>query len=186
MIPRPESELLVELALELEPASVLDVGTGSGALALAIADELPDCAVVATDVSADALAVARANAALLGFEERVRFERGTLPAIDAVDLLVANLPYVRDDEWPALQPEITKFEPRGALLAGADGLATIGALVAALGGTGGSAPRAHAVGLEVGQGQADRVAELLAAAGFTTETRADLAGIERCVVGRLR
>src|SRR3954468_2947408 len=97
LIPRPETELLVELALELEPANVLDVGTGSGAIALAVADELPKAEVTATDTSAGALEVARANAARLGLSERVRFIEGTLPdAGGAFDLVLANLPYVAE------------------------------------------------------------------------------------------
>jgi release factor glutamine methyltransferase len=80
LVPRPETELLVEVALERRPGRVLDVGTGSGAIALAVADELPDAAVVATDTSAGALEVARANAARLGLDGRVRFEQGTIPA----------------------------------------------------------------------------------------------------------
>src|SRR5690348_9439503 len=79
LVPRPETELLVELALELRPERVLDVGTGSGAIALAVADELPECEVTATDTSAGALAVARANAERLGLADRVRFLDGTLP-----------------------------------------------------------------------------------------------------------
>src|SRR5215213_6988247 len=82
LIPRPETELLVELALELAPATVLDVGTGSGAIALAVADELPECALTATDTSPGALEVARANADRLGFADRVRFLEATLPGDD--------------------------------------------------------------------------------------------------------
>src|SRR5439155_11167133 len=101
LIPRPETELLVEVALELpEGARVHDVGTGSGAVALAIKDERPDLAVSGSDVSAAALDVARANAARLGLD--VVF--GAEPDFD-VGLVVANLPYVREDEWPGLQPE---------------------------------------------------------------------------------
>src|SRR5919106_4366413 len=102
VIPRPETELLGELALELGPGRVLDVGTGSGAVALAIADELPECEVVATDTSAAAFEVARGNAERLGLAERVRFFEGMLPSEDtgwvgdegaeAFDLVVANLP----------------------------------------------------------------------------------------------
>ena len=91
LIPRPETELLVEVALELAPATVLDVGTGSGAVALAVADELPAHEVTATDTSADALRVAQANAARLGLE-RVKFATGTLPARGSFDLVLANLP----------------------------------------------------------------------------------------------
>ena len=116
--PRPETELLVELALEREPASVLDVGTGSGAVALAIADELPRAEVVATDVSPGALEVARDNAARLGLAERVSFHEAAEAPERRYDLVVANLPYVREDEWATLEPEITEHEPRDALVAG--------------------------------------------------------------------
>ena len=98
LIPRPETELLVEVGLELRPARVLDVGTGSGAVALAFADELVDVEVVASDVSLEALAVARANAERLGLGERVRFVEGTGPVGERFDLVVANLPYVSEAE----------------------------------------------------------------------------------------
>jgi len=211
LVPRPETELLVEVALEHQPASVLDVGTGSGAIALAVADELPGCAVTATDTSAAALEVARANAERLGLADRVRFEQGTLPAAGSgaapstapasFDLVLANLPYVAERDWSSLQPEVTQWEPREALLAGPDGLDAYRALLDiprpspnpsqsvrsylphavesanALGGAG-------AVALEVGEGQAPAVAELVRGAGFgTVWTRRDLAGIERVVVG---
>ena len=102
LIPRPESELLVEVALELsEGASVHDVGTGSGAIALAIKDERPDLVVSGSDISADAIDVARANAKRLNLDVDV----GTHADLD-MDLVVANLPYVREDEWSSLQPEI--------------------------------------------------------------------------------
>ena len=122
LIPRPETELLVELALELEPATVLDVGTGSGAIALAVADELPGCAVTATDTSAAALEVARANAERLGPRGAGPLRQGSVPGGEAFDLILANLPYVAERDWPSLQPEITEWEPREALLAGPDGL----------------------------------------------------------------
>src|SRR5512146_1068148 len=103
LIPRPDTELLVELALELQPRRVLDIGTGSGAIALAIADELPECEGVATDTSPAALEVARGNAERLGLAERVRFMEGTLPdtgtgwvgegEAGGFDLILANLPY---------------------------------------------------------------------------------------------
>jgi release factor glutamine methyltransferase len=197
LVPRPETELLVELALELRPESVLDVGTGSGAVALAVADELPDCAVVATDTSPGGLAVARANAERLGLADRVRFLDGTLPPMESFDLVLANLPYVAEREWAHLQPEVRNWEPREALLAGADGLDAIRALLAPCERTssripGGSAfgvvgclAEDGAVGLEVGQGQAGEVAELMREAGLMdVELRRDLAGIERLVWGR--
>jgi release factor glutamine methyltransferase len=91
LIPRPETELLVEVALELRPESALDVGTGSGAVAIALAAELPEAQIVATDASPAALEVARANAGQVGVGDRVRFELGMLPSGPRFDLLVANL-----------------------------------------------------------------------------------------------
>lgn len=180
LIPRPETELLVELALELRPARVLDVGTGSGAIALAIAEELPDCAVVAVDTSPGALALARENAERTGLRTRVEFFAGTLPPISGgFELVVANLPYVSEVEWDGLQPEVTEWEPREALLAGPDGLDAIRAAVPAL------ASAAEVLALEVGEGQASAVGELLRKAGFgEIETRPDLADIARVVIGR--
>jgi release factor glutamine methyltransferase len=186
LIPRPETELLVELAVEMAPGSVLDVGTGSGAIALAVADELPDCAVTATDTSPRALEVARANAERLGLADRVRFLDGTLPKGESFDLVLANLPYVAERDWPTLQPEVTQWEPREALLAGPDGLDAYRSLFADRG----RAFEPHgfkssaAVGVEVGEGQAGAVSGLMREAGFTAvEVRRDLAGIERVVVG---
>jgi release factor glutamine methyltransferase len=178
LIPRPETETLVEAALGLPPgARVVDVGTGSGAVALALKDERPDLDVVATDASPDALAVARANAARLGLD--VHFVQGDLlDGAGEVDAVVANPPYVRDGT--PLQPEIARHEPPVALYAGADGLAVIRRLAAQAG-----ASAARFVALEVGMGQAGEVAAVLVDAGFgTTEAHRDLAGIERVVVGR--
>jgi release factor glutamine methyltransferase len=198
LIPRPETELLVEVALERQPRSVLDVGTGSGAIALAVADELPGCAVTATDTSAAALEVARANAERLGLADRVRFVAGTVPEGE-FDLILANLPYVAERDWSSLQPEVTQWEPREALLAGPDGLDFYRALLAVPRPAGSQSVRSYpphaaesanalrgmgVVALEVGEGQAQAVAELVGAAGFAeVETRRDLAGIERVVVG---
>jgi release factor glutamine methyltransferase len=177
LIPRPETEMLVELAVEQRPGSVLEIGTGSGAVALAIAAELPEAEVTATDTSPGALEVARTNAARLGLAERVRFAEAAQPAQGRFDLVVANLPYVRERDWERLAPEITEYEPREALVAGEDGLDAIRGLLA-------SPPACEAVGLEVGAGQGAEVAELVAGAGFArVEARRDLAGIERVVVG---
>jgi release factor glutamine methyltransferase len=180
LIPRPETELLVDLALELRPGSLLDIGTGSGAIALAVAAELPDCAVSATDTSVSALAVARDNAERLGLAARVDFHQGTLPLSgEGFDLVVANLPYVSEGDWGELQREVSEWEPREALLAGADGLDAMRAVVPAL------APIGETVALEIGEGQGAAVAGLLREAGFeATESRPDLAGIERLVIGR--
>ena len=182
LIPRPETELLVEAAVELAPRRVLDVGTGSGAVALAVADELERAEVVASDTSLEALAVAKANRDRIGLGERVRLIEGSYPAEPGFDLVLANLPYVGDGEWEGLAPEIARFEPRGALVAGPTGLEAIDAL---LGAVATRALRTRAVALEVGVGQAATVAELVRRAGFElVEKRRDLAGIERVVLGR--
>jgi release factor glutamine methyltransferase len=191
LIPRPETELLVDLALEIQPRTVLDVGTGSGAIALAVADELPGAEVVATDTSPAALEVARANAERLGLSERVQFFEGTLPpGPGEFDLVLANLPYVSEAEWGGLEPEVTEWEPREALLAGPDGLDAIRALLADRGRHFNRHPDEMAIAgrgtiaLEVGEGQAAAVGELLRESGFdSVETRKDLAGIERAVAG---
>jgi release factor glutamine methyltransferase len=181
LIPRPETELLVELALEERPRRVLDIGTGSGAIALAVAVELPECEVIATDTSTAALDVARANAERLGLGDRVEFVDGTWPTDDATfDLVLANLPYVSEAEWAGLAPEVSEWEPREALLAGADGLEAIRALLS-------EKLNAGCVALEIGMGQVDAVREMVAAAGFEQiEVRKDLAGIDRVVIGRRR
>jgi release factor glutamine methyltransferase len=190
LIPRPETELLVELALDLRPTRVLDIGTGSGAIALAIASELPECEVIATDTSAAALEVARANAERLELGARVEFIEGTLPTEGEFELVVANLPYVSEAEWARLEPEVTEWEPREALLAGPDGLDAFRALLServrfllrtAPQGANATSGR---VALEVGAGQAEAVGGMLYDAGFgSIEARKDLAGIERVVVG---
>ena len=188
LIPRPETELLVEIAVELGSGSdplpnttVLDVGTGSGAIALAIADDLPDAELTATDTSAAALRLAAENAERLGLRERVRFELGSVPAEGAFDLVVANLPYVSEAEWGGLEPEIARYEPRSALVPGPTGLEAIDAV---LGELSVGPVEARAVALEVGAGQAPAVAELVRRAGFErVETRLDLAGLERVVLG---
>ncbi|HEX6780722.1 MAG TPA: peptide chain release factor N(5)-glutamine methyltransferase [Solirubrobacterales bacterium] len=187
LIPRPETELLVELALELQPRRVLDVGTGSGAIALAVAEELPGCEVTATDTSLGALEVARANAERLGLADRIDFLEGTLPEGE-FDLVLANLPYVAERDWPGLQPEVTGWEPREALLAGPDGLDIYRGFLAACGRAFRpiAATSSTAVAVEIGAGQAEAVAALMREAGFgSIETRRDLAGIERVVVGRV-
>lgn len=193
LIPRPETELLVELALELQPRRVLDVGTGSGAIALAIASELPGCEVVACDTSSSALEVARANAERLGLAGRVELVEGTLPGgAGEFDLIVANLPYVSEAEWGDLEPEVTEWEPREALLAGPDGLAAIRSLLSdrlrvssRIARVNTKSAEGRTVALEVGDGQAEGVAGLMREAGYEAiEMRRDLAGIERVVVGR--
>jgi release factor glutamine methyltransferase len=187
LIPRPETELLVEVAIELEPSFVLDVGTGSGAIALAVADEVPSSRVVATDTSFDAVRVAQSNAERLGLADRVDV---VLRGVDSLggtgggrcDLLLANLPYVSAGEWEGLQPEIRDHEPRDALVAGPTGLELIEALTTELASM---KTRPGAVVLEIGAGQGDAVTELVGKAGYRdVEVRRDLAGLDRAVIGR--
>jgi len=186
LVPRPETELLVEVALELRPQRVLDVGTGSGAIALAAADELPGCGVTATDTSPGALEVARTNAERLGLAERIEFIEGTVPEEGEFDLILANLPYVAERDWASLHPEVTRWEPREALLAGPDGLSAYRTFIPESAGLFHryAGQRAGALAVEVGEGQAPAVVELLREAGFGgIETRRDLTGIERVVSG---
>jgi release factor glutamine methyltransferase len=179
LIPRPETELLVEVGLGLPAGSrVVDVGTGSGAVALALADERPDLEVWGTDVSADALSVADENVRRLGLT--VRLIRADL--LDRVgvrfDAVLANLPYVADSA--ELAPEIASYEPRPALFAGLDGLDLLRRLIGMLDGV-------PTVALEVGVDQAEAVQRMLTRAGYRSTRRLrDLAGHERVVVGRLR
>jgi release factor glutamine methyltransferase len=184
LIPRPETELLVEVGLALAPgACVLDVGTGSGAVALALADERPDLHVSASDVSAQALDVARENAIRSNLD--VAFLQADLleGVAGEFDAILSNSPYVPDGDRPRLAPEITRHEPPGALFAGRDGLDAIRSLLDQAG----RRASVTLLAIEVGAGQAPSVATLMRAAGFQ-EVRAerDLAGIERVVVGERR
>jgi release factor glutamine methyltransferase len=185
LIPRPETELLVEVALEVGAARAIDVGTGSGAIALAVADELPESRVQAIDTSMDALRVAQVNAERLGLTDRVDVvSRGVASLSEAgqFDLLLANLPYVAEPEWDGLPPEIREHEPREALVAGPTGLEAIETLLEQLFAL---APRPTVIALEIGAGQAAAVEKLVRAAGYSAvETRRDLAGLDRVVVGR--
>jgi release factor glutamine methyltransferase len=181
LIPRPETEMLVELALEVRPETVLEIGTGSGAIALAVCDEIPGCRVEATETSAAALEVTSANAARLGFSDRVRLTHGTWPAMPgAFDLIVANLPYVA--EGGPVSPEVERWEPTEALFAGPDGLDCFREVLGALPASGCEAP---VIALEIGFDQAAAVSSLVREAGYaSTEVRRDLAGLDRLVVGR--
>jgi release factor glutamine methyltransferase len=176
LIPRPETELLVEVGLTLHRGAVVsDVGTGSGAVALALKDERPDLVVRGTDVSSDALAVARENAGRLGLE--VRFATADLFDGGPADAVLANLPYVA--AGAALAPEITRYEPAGALFAGADGLDLVRRLIGQV-----AQVPVRMLGLEIGPEQAWPVARLMEGAGFeAVDILRDLAGLERVVVG---
>ncbi|MEC5408941.1 peptide chain release factor N(5)-glutamine methyltransferase [Paraburkholderia sp. MPAMCS5] len=194
LIPRPETELLVETALtaieNLTRPRVLDLGTGTGAIAVAIASMRPDAHVHALDRSAEALAVAARNAARLLDARRpggaVTFTQsdwyGSLGATLGFDVIVSNPPYIASGD-PHLSQGDLRYEPRGALTDEADGLSAIRAIVA------GAPARLAAHGvlwMEHGYDQAEAVRELLAAQGFVeVESARDLAGIERISGGRL-
>jgi len=174
LIPRPETELLVEVARRVLPVGgrVHDVGTGSGAVALALKHERPDLEVSASDVSQDAVVVARGNAARLELDIEISVAGG-LPA-GAYDLVVANLPYIAEDEWPGLVPEIVVHEPAEAVIGGGpDGLGAIRALIAAV-------PRGTRLALEHAPAQAERVRALLDGA----ESFGGLGGGEDVTLGR--
>jgi release factor glutamine methyltransferase len=173
LVPRPETELIVERALALLDGAtaprVLDIGVGSGAIALALKDERPDARVVGVDVSTAALSLARENAERLGLDVELH-EGGVETAADGWDLVVSNPPYV--DTLEGLQPEL-RFEPERALLG--VGFHEHIARTA----------RTRALVLEVGAGQAAAVAATLEADGYTAvAVTRDLAGIERVVEGR--
>ena len=181
LIPRPETELLVEVGLKLpRGAQVLDVGTGSGAVALALKDERPDLLLTGSDFSEDALELARLNGKGLGLE--VAWLRADLLAgvPDEFDAIISNPPYVADSERGSLAPEILRHEPAAALFAGPDGLVAIRALLTQVA----ERERVRTVALEVGAGQASEVVELVRAAGFrAVRAERDLASIEHVVVG---
>jgi len=187
LVPRPETELVVETALRLAPAArrILDLGTGSGAIAAALAREVPAARVWASEIDTEALAVARAN--LARHAPRAALVRGDLLApfrAAAFDLVAANPPYVSETELGGLAPEVRDHEPCVALAAGPDGLAVLGRLVA-------EAPRVLAAGgwlvVEVGAGQAAAVRRLADATGcyVRVEVVRDHAGIERVLALRL-
>jgi release factor glutamine methyltransferase len=176
LVPRPETEIVVERCLELlrdEPAPrVLDLGTGTGAIALALADEHPGALVTAVDTSADALALARENADRLRLEVELR--QGDVDAAGAGwDLVVSNPPYVAPEEWDGLQPEIREWEPRQALVG--VGLHERIARVA----------DTRLLVFEVGDGQAQDAADMLRGLGYVDVTvTPDLTGTARVVDGR--
>jgi release factor glutamine methyltransferase len=191
LIPRPETEVVVDHALQvvddLSATTVVDLGTGSGVIAMSLAAERPRLSVWATDVSPDALAVARANLAGLGrAASRVRVAEGewfaALPAElkGAIDVVVGNPPYVAEDD--RLPAEVSDWEPRDALIAGPTGLEAIESIVR-------NAPawlrRSGALVLEIGETQGDAVRSLASAAGLTSvDVASDLTGRPRVLVAR--
>lgn len=183
LIPRPETELIIEEAMSLAFAMVADIGTGSGCLAVTLAAECPRAQVVATDISAPALEVARANARRHGVADRIAFRE--TPYLDGItgpfDLIVSNPPYVTDAEYADLAPEVHDFEPRSALAAGAEGLDDIaGVLRAALTHL---APGGRLL-LEMGHQQSAAVTDLVAVHHglHLVDIRNDLQGIARMAI----
>ena len=191
LVPRPETEGLVEWAIEVlgrlaEPVAA-DLGTGSGAIACAVAHALPRAEVLAVEVSAGALAVASRNVRQLGLSARVHLLAGDLFAplgsiAASLDLVVANPPYLPSAVLPTLPPEVSRHEPRAALDGGPDGLAIIRRIVS------GAPPVLKPGGwllMEIGDDQAGLVASLMAAEGFAgIRARRDLNGVERYIGGR--
>jgi release factor glutamine methyltransferase len=189
LIPRPETEHLVEralaLAAELDHPRIIDVGTGSGAIAIALAHNLPQAEVTAVDLSPAALDVARLNAEQNGFVGRIRFMQSDLLASVAherFDIVVSNPPYVPANERASLSVEVREHEPSLALFAGDDGLAIYRRLI----------PEAFEVivrggylALEIGYGQAEEVSALLGLAGFMqADVTLDLQGIARVLTAQ--
>lgn len=195
LIPRPETETLVAAAIDfLAPrpgASVLDIGAGSGAIALAIARNVPASRVTAADISADALAVAKRNADSLALRDRIELRRADCfdpldggEAFGRFDLIVSNPPYIRAADIDRLAPEINRHEPRLALDGGADGLDLHRRIAA--GAMDHLAPGGAAM-VEIGDGQSRAVMELFRVAGFASAAAIpDLAGIARVIVARSR
>lgn len=192
LIPRPETELLVEQVLDFLRAEqrggpVLDLGTGSGAIAIAIAVEGGLDQVVASDLSSDALALARENAERAGVGGRIEFRQGSLWQVirpgEHFDVVVSNPPYIAEPERMALQPEVRDWEPAQALFSGADGLDAVREIIA------GAAARLTPGGLlaiEIGADQGEAVLELLERSPGLVESRIekDLAGRDRMALAR--
>jgi release factor glutamine methyltransferase len=196
LIPRPETEHVIETVLELtnvqrggdqehvpQKFRIIDVGTGSGCIALALAKELPQAEIHATDISSTALDIARANAARHQFEGRVRFHEADLLAglgVNSFDFIVSNPPYVGESEEGEVQLEVRKFEPRNAVFAGPTGTEIIARLI----------PQAHAslrpggwLVMEISGTIAERVRQLLSG-WMEIRTVNDLQGVPRVIAAR--
>jgi release factor glutamine methyltransferase len=193
LVPRPDTETVVELALEVPRAApdrgrrfrIADIGTGSGAILLALLSELPDADGFGTDISVAALRTASTNAARLGFAPRARFVACDYAAAlsGPFDLIVSNPPYIRSAEIAGLAIEVRDHDPHRALDGGTDGLDAYRALVPQAAQL---LARGGALIVEVGHGQSEEIEGLMTAAGLTLERppKADLAGIRRAVAGR--
>ena len=189
LIPRPETEHLVEKVVTLAPVfrrpRIVDVGAGSGAIAIAVAHECPDAVVTATEISQAALELALRNAERLGYKDRIRFLQGDLLAPVAghvFDLVVSNPPYIAERDRDSLSVEVRDFEPAQALFAGNDGLAVYHRLIPAA--FTALVPGGY-VALEIGYGQSEAVRDLLSISGFqNVEFTSDLQNIPRVVCAR--
>lgn len=182
LIPRPESETLIEAALALPaPKNILDLGTGTGCLLLACLHEFPAAYGIGVDISPAAAALARRNARVLGLLPRAAFMAGhwATAISQKFSLVLANPPYIPAAEMPALMPEVAGYEPATALAGGPDGLAAYREIMAALPSL--LSPGGTAI-LELGAGQAEAVARLAAASGFSCATRQDLSGHARAAL----
>ncbi len=183
LIPRPDTETLVEAVLQagMAPHTVLDLGTGTGCLLLAVLHEMPGAFGVGVDINPQAAALAAANARYLGLDQRAAFLAGDWAAAltGRFDLILSNPPYIPHADIAGLMPDVARHEPMAALDGGADGLAAYARIIAAL-------PRilqkSGLAVLELGVGQGPYVQELADKAGFDTIFRADLAGIDRAAL----
>ncbi len=186
LVPRPETEVLVEEALQraAPDASILDIGTGSGAIAVALAHELPEARITGIDISPEALAIAVENARENGVAERISLHTADFNRLSQAqfDLVVANPPYIADADLHGLMPEVRDFEPSLALRGGPDGLDSYRALTRQASGL--LVPGGWLL-LEVGIDQAEAVKDLLAAVGLTEIfCRDDYSGVPRVIGGR--
>lgn len=190
LIPRPETEYLIELLVQrfpTPPVRVLDLGTGTGAISLALAKAWPQAKVVAVDQSVEALALARENAGSSGLSARVELLHSdwfnALPVPDKFDLIVSNPPYLSDEETAAAPPEVREYEPRAALSAGPDSAVALEQIIR------GARDRLDAGGslaLETGIGQHARLLALLQAQGYgKCESLKDLTGRDRYLLATL-
>lgn len=185
LVPRPDTETLVDLALAAPFARLLDLGTGTGAIAMTLLAERPEATGLATDISGAALEVAAANAAACGVADRIEMRRSDWwQAVKGrFDLVVSNPPYVSESEYAALAPEITLWEPRAALTPGGDGLSAYRAILAGLGDH--LVPGGRCLA-EVGAGQGEAVSALFRGAGLdAVAVHPDIAGRARVVSGAM-
>lgn len=193
LIPRPETEMLVEIVLDIlkdiKSPRILDIGTGSGNIAIALAKNIDDATVLGLDISGKALELARENSKANEVEERVDFiagdifDRALIDKLDIVDCVVSNPPYVAEYEMDKLQPEVIEFEPAEALFCPGDPLKFFKAIIEFAPGI---LNRGGLLAFEVGLGQAEVVKGLMSTGFVDIRLHEDLAGINRIVTGNLK